>query len=397
MKTKILFDLEAAQPAIDGSPHGGGEYARVVFARLAEVNSGAEITAIYNPSKCLDPTLKAFAGQVKIELVKINDIGEFQKLINKNNFHKFYSSSPRKYYDSDLKSLRVIFTIHGLRRIEKEEGRIPSSSTPLRQVIRSLLRRFINRGTFNTRKEKDRKLVNIKSAKFNIVVPSLHTKYNLINTFPELSEIDIRVLYSPIPFLVNKEILGDCQIILNNFDLQSRQFFLLVNARRSEKNAQFGMQALDNVFTRFPSLKKSVLVVGADDKHPRVEGLQNRDCFKLIDYIERSRLECLYKEAFALIFPSLDEGFGYPPLECMRYGTPVLCSVNTSMAEIYSGAALFFNPLMLKELEIRILTILLEKKIWDEYSLKGLKRYREVHTRQNQDLEALVNLILSPL
>ena len=397
MRTKILFDLEAAQPKLDGTPHGAGEYAHVVFKRLSAVNTSAEITAIYNPSKWLDPALRNLASKAPIELVEIRNIDEFHKLVDLNNFQKFYSSAPRKYYDSDLKNLQVIFTIHGLRRIEKEEGRIPSSSRPVRQVIRSSLRSLLNRGKVNTRKEKDKRLVNIKAAKFNIVVPSLHTKYNLINTFPELSEIDIRVLYSPIPFLVNEEKLGDCQVIINNFDLQSRQFFLLVNARRSEKNAQFGMQALDNVFTRFPSLKKSVLVVGADDKYPRFEGLQNRDCFKLIEYIERSTLECLYKEAYALIFPSLDEGFGYPPLECMRYGTPVLCSVNTSMAELYYGAALLFNPLMVRELEARILTILLEKDVWEEYSSRGLIRYKELSKRQNEDLEKLVNLILAPL
>lgn len=396
MKINILFDLEAAQPSMDGSPHGGGEYARAVFARLIEANTRAEITAIYNPAKLLDPALKALAGKAQVQMVKVNNIKEFQQLVDQNDFHKFYSSAPRKYYNSNLKNLQVIFTIHGLRRIAKEEGLVPLHSNPIRQVVRSSLNRLTELGGSHTRKEKDRNLLNIAAARLDIVAPSQHTKYNLINTFPELLEKNIKVLYSPMPLpSVPEEQSEYPKKILNDLGLQSRRFFLFVNTRKVVKNAQFGMQALDNVFSGFPSLKRKVLVVGTDNKYPRIAELRNKDCFKLINYIERSELECLYREAFALIYPSLDEGFGYPPLECMSHGTPVLCSINTSMAEIYSGAALFFNPLILEELEIRILSILLEKNVWDEYSSKGLKRYREVRSRQDEDLEILVSLILS--
>jgi glycosyltransferase involved in cell wall biosynthesis len=47
----------------------------------------------------------------------------------------------------------------------------------------------------------------------------------------------------------------------------------------------------------------------------------------------------------ALVFPSLYEGFGFPVIEAMRCGTPVLCSSTTSLAEIGGDAVLQVDPL----------------------------------------------------
>ncbi len=53
--------------------------------------------------------------------------------------------------------------------------------------------------------------------------------------------------------------------------------------------------------------------------------------------------EWLYKNAHALVYPSLYEGFGLPILEAMRYGTPVLTYKNSSIAEIAEDAAIYIR------------------------------------------------------
>jgi glycosyltransferase involved in cell wall biosynthesis len=50
-------------------------------------------------------------------------------------------------------------------------------------------------------------------------------------------------------------------------------------------------------------------------------------------------LASLYAHAQALIFPSLYEGFGLPPLEAMHYGCPVVCSNSSSLPEVVDDAA----------------------------------------------------------
>lgn len=55
-------------------------------------------------------------------------------------------------------------------------------------------------------------------------------------------------------------------------------------------------------------------------------------------------LSDLYSEAALLVYPSLYEGFGIPPLEAMAHGCPVACTRTSSLPEIVGDAAEQFNP-----------------------------------------------------
>jgi glycosyltransferase involved in cell wall biosynthesis len=55
-------------------------------------------------------------------------------------------------------------------------------------------------------------------------------------------------------------------------------------------------------------------------------------------------LKALYAGARALVFPSLAEGFGLPPLEAMSCGTPVIATTAGAVPEVCGGAALYASP-----------------------------------------------------
>nr|WP_166786486.1 glycosyltransferase family 1 protein [Cryobacterium sp. TMT2-15-1] len=61
-------------------------------------------------------------------------------------------------------------------------------------------------------------------------------------------------------------------------------------------------------------------------------------------FVDQSELQDLYRAAAALIFPSLYEGFGLPPLEAMASGCPVAVSREGSLPEIVGRAAVQFDP-----------------------------------------------------
>src|SRR5207245_7278645 len=66
----------------------------------------------------------------------------------------------------------------------------------------------------------------------------------------------------------------------------------------------------------------------------------------------------LYWHASALVFPSLYEGFGMPPLEAMSLACPVICSRTSSLPEIVGDAAELFDPTDPAEMAASIETVL---------------------------------------
>ena len=104
------------------------------------------------------------------------------------------------------------------------------------------------------------------------------------------------------------------------------------------------------------------------------------------------RQEQLYHDAYCLIYPSLNEGFGYPPLEAMHYGVPVLASAFASITEICEGASIYFNPFSIEEIAARILYIC-NMDVHREYAKRGVNQFNKVATKQKVDLDALIDYL----
>src|SRR5690606_33279989 len=66
---------------------------------------------------------------------------------------------------------------------------------------------------------------------------------------------------------------------------------------------------------------------------------------QVLGYIADEDKAALYSGAVGLVFPSLYEGFGFPVLEALRCGIPVLCSQTSSLPELAGEAGLLVNPL----------------------------------------------------
>jgi glycosyltransferase involved in cell wall biosynthesis len=64
----------------------------------------------------------------------------------------------------------------------------------------------------------------------------------------------------------------------------------------------------------------------------------------LLGAIPEEDLPALYSAASMLVFPSLYEGFGLPPLEAMACGTPVIASTAGALPEVVGEAALLLRP-----------------------------------------------------
>lgn len=123
-------------------------------------------------------------------------------------------------------------------------------------------------------------------------------------------------------------------------------------------------------------------------------GLEQRIHF--LGYVAADDLPHLYKEATVFVFPSQYEGFGIPVLEAMSCGAPVICSSESSLAEVVGDAALTLPRMTAESLatalrsvaqdptrrkELTRLGLARAKEFsWDETALSTLRIYEEAHS-----------------
>jgi len=81
-----------------------------------------------------------------------------------------------------------------------------------------------------------------------------------------------------------------------------------------------------------------------------LEAHRYRSRIHFTGFVDASRLSFIYRNAFCLLYPSLYEGFGFPILEAMRCGVPVITSNVSSMPEVAGDAALLVDPYHVNEL-----------------------------------------------
>jgi len=87
-----------------------------------------------------------------------------------------------------------------------------------------------------------------------------------------------------------------------------------------------------------------------------------------------STLSNLYQYAAALVYPSLYEGFGLPPLEAMSHDCPVICSNGGSLPEVVSDAGTFFDPYSVEAIADAIESVVANTERSKQLQLLGEER-----------------------
>jgi hypothetical protein len=81
-----------------------------------------------------------------------------------------------------------------------------------------------------------------------------------------------------------------------------------------------------------------------DRLRPLFESLDEAGAVRHLGYVDRRDTIGLYAAADVMVFPSRFEGFGFPLLEAMSCGTPIVCSPVASIPEVAGDAALYVDP-----------------------------------------------------
>ncbi|MFH0815162.1 MAG: glycosyltransferase family 1 protein [Candidatus Falkowbacteria bacterium] len=132
--------------------------------------------------------------------------------------------------------------------------------------------------------------------------------------------------------------------------ISKQPFVLFVGRLEAKKNVARMIEAFGRVREKNPTIGLKFVLAGRPGfgYEKILETMEknnlNNDVV-LLDWISKEELGFLYRRASALLFATLYEGFGIPPLEAMSVGCPVVCSNTTSLPEIVGNAALLVNPL----------------------------------------------------
>jgi len=146
----------------------------------------------------------------------------------------------------------------------------------------------------------------------------------------------------------------------------AREQFLLYPARPwPHKNHARLYEAFVLLRRERPELR--LVLTGGGDFGAVPDGVEARGL------VTREELVSLLRRAAALVFPSLYEGFGQPPLEAMACGCPVACSDAASLPEVCGDAARYFHPDDPRQIAAAVLDVLDEREEW---SRRGLERAR---------------------
>lgn len=195
----------------------------------------------------------------------------------------------------------------------------------------------------------------------------------------------ISVIHNGVDFYQNiKEIRETTKIL-------DVPYFLFVGNVKPHKNLKRTLEAyklflsrcgdLDNIPQFIIVGKKEGFITGDNVTHWVEKDPLLRKYVQFTGWIEDHELKKLYTNALALIFPSYYEGFGFPPLEAMSMGCPVIASNESCIPEICANTALFFDPFNINSITEKMELIYRDKDIRIKLKLKGKERVIHFSTK----------------
>lgn len=266
-----------------------------------------------------------------------NEQTKFYKQIMSDNLdlmHFTYFSYPVLY------KRPFVATVHDMTPILYKTGRA-STLNPILYEIKYFIFRHILR-------------TQIKLAKA-IITPSETVKDQLVSFYGKAYQNKIYSFYEGVSFELLEK--GQFSKISNEYDFS---YFLYVGNFYPHKNVErlitafFQIDFVDTPFKRTPNL----LLVGPDNMFAkRLKSMithKQRPYIKFIHDFKISSLKSLYKNALALVNPSLSEGFGLPLIEATYFNCPVIASDIPVFREILGNNYIPFNPTSIEDIKLKL-------------------------------------------
>ncbi len=212
---------------------------------------------------------------------------------------------------------------------------------------------------------------------YSIIIPII-LKYAW--TIITVSESEKRLILKRYPFVKNKIFAipqgGFIETSLTPTEIEEKNYLLYIGSLSKKKNLINFLLSFEIIVNKNIPLK-AIIIASEGKIFERVNiklKPEIKERIKFINKVKDQELISYYKNAFCLVFPSLHEGAGIPPIEAMSCGCPVLCSDIPVLRERCNEAVIYFNPYSPEDIAEKIIFLFENPKLREELIKRGYER-----------------------
>lgn len=379
----ILFDFISMQ----GRVTGGGVYTKIVLNELYDkkrAHENIQIFGLFDSQKTIGVSDSICFNTCFDKKIDINKFESIKDIVKRNDISVFFIGILQRYIKYDLNDIdcRVISILHDLSALEIKGSKLyllkpRTHGEILKEKIKKILSHIIH-----AYHDEDyyfhRNRFALEKDNFQIVTVSEFSKASIYYYLPFLKNKNIKVLFSPLRDPSEPKPVTPVKKLVDG----GNRFFLILSSDRWLKNAKMAIEVLRIFCDRHSDY---YLVTTGNIRSQFNNHIA-------LHYVDDSELAYLLCNAYALIYPTIIEGFGYPPIEAMRYGTPVLSSGFSSIPEVIGESNLYFSPFYRSDL-MKKLEYFIDNDI-DIFRRQAFEQYKTISSKQREDLKCLIKLIV---
>lgn len=209
-----------------------------------------------------------------------------------------------------------------------------------------------------------------------IITLSEHSRKDILKIIPGITEDKVKVIAPGItPIFRRIESPNDIKDIKMKFHIRDK-FMLSVCQTHKRKNLGRLIEAFYQLKVNKQIPHQLIIAGGKGDAYDELISIINEKNIPdviITGYISDSEVCLLYNSAEMMVYPSLFEGYGFPVIEAMACGTPVITSNISSLPEAAGDAAILINPYSVSEIAQAMDLVIYNQELRNQLIQKGFQ------------------------